>query len=180
MPVPGPAPRGRGPHLLWIILSWLLCVALVVVAIVTFVGTITSAVPTTTFAGGERMTVTLDPAKNPALYATGDQTSRFSCQMFSRSPVPPGWDPLVKPTVKQSVSRGGVEWELISHIRVPAAGEYQVTCESERPLRFGVGTDARLGGAMATLILLPLLGLAIAVATTVVVLVKRHSARRRF
>ncbi|WP_028927816.1 hypothetical protein [Pseudonocardia acaciae] len=160
-------------------MSWVLCVALVVVAIITFVGTITSAVPTTTFAGGERATVTLDPANSPALYATGDQTSRFSCQMFSRSPAPPGWEPLVKPTVKQSVSLGGVEWELISHIRVPTPGEYQVTCESERPLRFGVGTNPHLGAVLPTLILLPLLGLTLAVATTIIVLVKRNSARRR-
>lgn len=152
--------------------SWVLCVVLCVLAVIGFVGALTSAAPSSTFASGERVTVTLDPADEPVLYRTGNAAGQASCELYG-----PSADGLAL-TVSTGMTLGlnDVTWNSVFDITVPARGEYQVACVGEASPTFGVGTA--IGPGVLLWPLLGLLGFIIATTTTVVVLVKRSRARR--
>lgn len=188
MPQPFPpsyaVPRPVRPRLLWIFLSWALFVVLLAAGVSGFAGGLFSAVgdaaPTTVFPGGQSVSVALDPADKPAVYAAVDQPTDVRCRLGD------GTDPglrLTRPAVSQTVTLNGTTWELLFEAGVPEAGTYQLACEGDG-VRFGVGRQLAgnvgglVGGALA-LVALPLAGFLTAAIVTVVVLVRRSAARRR-
>lgn len=183
MPGYGPPAGPIRPGLLWVWLTWAVFVVLAVVGTVLFVGglisTVGDAAPTTTFASGEDVIVRIDPVDKPALYATADSSTNVNCEIFARDSAE-GLS-LTQPGGQVTVTLNGTRWEQVFLIGVPRADDYRVTCEGSGA-RFGVGKDlaaSRLAGTAVLWIVLPAIGFVAAVATTVVVLVKRSNARKR-
>jgi hypothetical protein len=181
-PYPGPpVPEVRiRPRLLWVGLSWLLFGVLVLAGVVTFVaGSGTEAGPDRFFGGGEVATIELDPAADPLIYAALAGGGYVTCE-----PVGPAADAvLLAPTSTDwSVTVGGREWHAAFHLVPAVSGTYQIRCEGAGA-SFGVGDrsdTAATGGRWAlALVVLPLVGLATGVTTTVVVLTRRRAAQDR-
>ncbi|NUR87960.1 MAG: hypothetical protein HOY71_28070 [Nonomuraea sp.] len=170
----------------WIAVVWAVVVVLGVVGVVVFAGGVLSSVsdvaPTTTFASGESVKVTLDPAQRPAVYiATGTRVN-YQCEISGG----PSQAKLVKITGNQTITAGGNTWQEILAVNAPAKGEYQLTCvtQEEAGARFGVGRDVLaaaggLVGGVAALFLIPGAGLLIGIVGTVVILLRRRGARKR-
>ncbi|GAA0979287.1 hypothetical protein GCM10009555_043740 [Acrocarpospora macrocephala] len=186
-PPPYAAPRPPiRPRVLWIVLSWVLFLVLLVVGIAGFAGsifsTINDAAPTTTLSSGETVTVQLNPADKPAIWAAANQATDVECQVQGADPSQK--PTLTQPTVSQNLTVNGDNWELLFKVGVPAAGQYQVNCVGEG-VKFGVGKELASGEAAATvggglaMLALPILGFLFAVVVTIVVLVKRSGARKR-
>jgi hypothetical protein len=135
----GTGPRRRGSRLSRIHLSGAQIVVAVVVVVFTgldFLGESRYVPPSTTFASGERVTVRLDPANDPMIYASGEQLGRYSCDLSG--PGPEGLSLTEAAPIQSSKLLNGVLWFNVQYVEVPAPDEYQVTCEGE-DLRFGVG-----------------------------------------
>ncbi|MEU7879900.1 hypothetical protein [Microbispora bryophytorum] len=172
------------PRLLWIFLSWVLFVVLLVAGAGGFTGglfsTLGDAAPATIFSGGQSVTVALDPADKPAIYAAVDQPTDVRCQLGD------GADPRVRltpPAVSQTLTLNGTTWELLFEAGVPEAGTYQLSCEGDE-VRFGVGRQLTgvaglLADGAVALLALPTVGFLAALIVTVVVLARRSAARRR-
>ncbi|GAA1637370.1 hypothetical protein GCM10009733_038120 [Nonomuraea maheshkhaliensis] len=158
----------------------------VVAGVALFGGGLVSSVadmaPTKTFAPGESITVSVDPADKPAVYVASDARISYDCAISGG----PGQARLAKVPGNQSVTWGDTVWQEILVINAPAKGDYRLTCtnQEQATVRYGVGRDvlSSLGGVtggLAGLFLLPGAGLLAAVAGTVVVLVRRSGARKR-
>ncbi|WP_214108920.1 hypothetical protein [Acrocarpospora catenulata] len=179
---PGPPPPIR-PRVLWIVLSWVLFVILLIAGVLGFAGGlfagVNDAAPTTTFRGGETVKVQLDPANSPAIWAAAAQATNVECQVQGGNPDDK--ITLTQPSTSQSLTLGSDNWELVFQVGVPAAGEYQVACDGDG-VKFGVGRElasAKLVGGAVALLVLPGVGFLVAVIVTIVVLVRRSSARKR-
>ncbi|MDA0634670.1 hypothetical protein OUY22_14700 [Nonomuraea sp. MCN248] len=176
------------PRLWWIAAAWGVAVVCVVAGVFVFVNgvtnTVTDMAPTTTFAAGEKVSVSLDPEERPAVYIATQGRAAFTCEISGG----PGQARLVNTQGRQTVTGGGRTWEQILLVNAPAAGDYQLTCavqgEAGQEVEFGVGRDALsvaggLIGGVAALLLIPGVGVLTAIVVTVVVLVRRRSHRRR-
>jgi hypothetical protein len=183
-PYPGPpVPEVRiRPRLLWVGLSWLLFGVLVLAGVGTFVaeasGSGAGVGPDRFFGSGETATLELDPAAEPLVYAALDGGGYVTCE-----PAGPGADGLlVGPTATDwSVVVDGREWHAAFHLSPAVAGTYQIRCDGAGAA-FGVGDrsgTAEAGGAALALVVLPLVGLATALSTTILVLARRRAAQDR-
>ncbi|MFI7032699.1 hypothetical protein ACIBK1_28620 [Microbispora rosea] len=188
LPHPFPPPyagsRPVRPRLLWVFLSWALFVVLLVAGVGGFAGglfsTLGDAAPATIFSGGQSVSVALDPADRPAIYAAVDQPTDVRCQLGD------GTDSrvrLTRPAISQTFTLNGTTWELLFEAGVPEAGTYPLACEGDG-VRFGVGkqlADAAglLVGGTVALLTLPTVGFLAALIVTIVVLARRSAARRR-
>lgn len=157
-----------------------------IAGVVIFVGGLVNSVselaPKKTFAPGESITLTVDPADKPAVYIANDTPVTYECQISGGS----GQAKLAKTAGSQTLTVGSVVWEQILVINVPAKGDYQLTCTNQETatVRYGVGkpvTSAAGGlvGGTAALFLIPGAGLLVGIAGTVVILMRRGSARKR-
>ncbi|SEF68765.1 hypothetical protein SAMN05444920_101377 [Nonomuraea solani] len=146
-------------------------------------GGVVNAAPTKTFAPGESITVTVDPADKPALYVASDAKITYQCAITGG----PGPAKLAKTTGTQTITANGTTWEQFLVINAPAKGDYQLTCANaeQAGVRYGVGRDmlsaagGGIAGGLAALFLFPVAGLLIGIAGTIVVLVRRNGARKR-
>ncbi|MGI5270030.1 hypothetical protein ACQEUU_12830 [Nonomuraea sp. CA-218870] len=184
------------PRLWWIAAAWGVAVVCVVAGVFVFVNgvanTVTDMAPTTTFAAGEQVSVSLDPEERPAVYIAAQGRAAFTCEISGG----PGQARLVNTPGRQTVTDGGRTWEQILLVNAPTAGDYQLTCavqgeagqdagqDAGQEVQFGVGRDALsvaggLVGGVAALLLIPGIGVLSAIIVTVVVLVRRRSHRRR-
>lgn len=180
---PPPSPKIK-PGVGWIVGAWLVFVLSVIVGVLGFTGGLFSAIgdaaPTRSFGPGERVTVSLDPADKPAVYVSAEKGTRFECQIEGD----PGTVRLQQPGMRQTLTSGGLQWELALRVGVDKAGDYPITCTTAEgtTAKFGLGreiaTGSVVGGAIA-LFAVPGLGFLLAVVVTIVVLVKRSGARRR-
>ncbi|MGW0806751.1 hypothetical protein [Nonomuraea sp. NPDC002799] len=143
---------------------------------------VSALAPTKTFASGESVTVSIDPANKPAIYLASDAVVHYQCQISGG----PGQAKLAKTTGSQTVTMGSTVWEQILVINAPAKGDYQLTCttQEQASVRYGVGRELAaaaggLVGGVAFLFLIPGAGLLIAIVGTVVVLMRRSGARKR-
>ncbi|WP_214414299.1 hypothetical protein [Sphaerisporangium fuscum] len=183
-----PAARGPvRPRVLWIVLAWLVAVICTVVGVAGFAGglfkTLGDAAPTHTFASGGSVSVRLDPADKPMLYASASGPTDVTCFALDSSG---GKADLTRPKASQVVTANGRTWEGLFDIGVPAPGTYKVSCKGEdgKQVLFGVGKSltasaGTLAGGVASLFLLPLGGFLFAVIVTIVVLVRRRGNRKR-
>ncbi|GAA2205724.1 hypothetical protein GCM10009850_011820 [Nonomuraea monospora] len=143
------------------------------------VTSVTDLAPTRTFASGESVTVSVDPAEKPGVYIASDTQVTYNCSISGQAK-------LAKTTGSQKVTAGGAEWEQFLVINAPAKGDYQLTCtnQEQAAVRYGVGRDAfsavgGITGGLAALFLIPGAGLLIAIGGTITVLVRRSAARKR-
>lgn len=176
-------PKRIRPRAWWIAVAWgfaLLCVIAGFAVFATgLVSGVSGAAPSKTFAPGEKVTLTIDPAEQPALYLTRGQQVTWECQIG-------GNGKLVTSPASQTVELNGVSWELIALVNVPAKGDYELTCtiEEQAATRFGLGRDLTsaagsvIGGVVA-LFAIPGVGILVAIIWTIVVVVRRNSHRKR-
>lgn len=175
------------PRLLWVWLAWLFAIVCGVAGIVGFAGgifsTLNDAAPAKSFGSGTAQSVSLDPKDKPAIWAAADQPSNVQCEVRGGSDQK---ITLTQPAGSQTLTIGSTKWELLFKIGVPAAGTYQVTCQAEdaSSVRFGVGKELTasangLVGGVVVLFVVPLAGFAVALTTTIVVLVRRGRNRRQ-
>ncbi|MFG1702424.1 hypothetical protein ACFLIM_04445 [Nonomuraea sp. M3C6] len=157
-------------------------VAGVVIFATGLVSTVSELAPTRTFASGESVTVPIDPANKPAIYIASDTAVNYECAISGG----PGQARLAKTTGTQTVTDGNAVWEQILVINAPGKGDYQLTCtnQEQATVRYGVGRELTsaaggIAGGVAALFLIPGAGLLIAIAGTVVVLVRRSGSRKR-
>lgn len=167
----------------WIAVAWGFFVVCVIAGVVLFgtglTGGLGDAAPSRSFAPGETVTLTLDPADKPAIYLTRGTQVNWECRIDGNAK-------LVKATGGQTVQINGPQWELIALVNAPAKGDYKVTCtiDEQADTRFGLGRDLTivaggvLGGA-AALIIVPSAGFVVAVIWTIVIVVRRNNHRRR-
>jgi hypothetical protein len=162
---------------------WGIAVVCTVAGVVLFANGIVSSVgniaPTKTFAAGETVTVPIDPANKPAVYLSSDTAVHYECQISNGAK-------LAKTTGTQTVTSGSVSWEQILVINAPSRGDYQLSCttQEQADVRYGVGRELTsaaggIAGGVMALILIPGVGLLIAIAGTITVLVRRSGARKR-
>lgn len=172
----GPVPGRRGPRLIWIAVAWALFVVLAAISGAGLFAGIGGAVPSTDFATGGQTTVTLVPSDDPVLYARvpedmPDDGLQIECHIAG-----PSTDGLaLTESSGVDINYYGTVWGPVFDITVPAPGEYQLRCDSEQALTLGVGTA--IGTDLWLSLLLGLLAFVAALATTVVVMFKRSSAR---
>lgn len=132
------------------------------------------------FAGGEVATLELDPAAGPIVYAALDGAGGYArCEPVGANAAALG---VAATTTDWSVVAGGREWHAAFHLTpAAAAGTYQLRCTGTA-IAFGVGDRAPAtgpGAAHLPLLVLPLIGLAVAGTTTAVVLARRRAAQDR-
>ncbi|GAA4523681.1 MULTISPECIES: hypothetical protein [Nonomuraea] len=179
-------PKELRPRLRWIAVAWGVAVACVVAGVVLFVtgivNTVEDIAPSTTFAAGETVTVSLDPDDRPSVYVSTDARVNYRCEISGG----PGQARLVNAPGSQTVTAGSRTWEQILLVNAPAAGEYQLTCviQEQGDVLFGVGRDALsaaggIVGGLAALLLIPGVGVLGAIIVTVVVLMRRSGHRKR-
>jgi len=179
-------PKRVLPRLRLIAVTWgvaaLFVAAGVFLSITGFLDSVEGVAPTRTFASGETVTVTLDPADGPAIYLASGTSVNYECSIGGGS----GQARLLTVEGRQRLTMNGTQWEQILRVNAPSAGAYQVTCTTQQQAgaRFGVGRDITaavgdvLGGA-ALLALIPGVGVLAAIIVTIVVLVRRSSHRKR-
>ncbi|MEU7861761.1 hypothetical protein [Nonomuraea sp. NPDC049141] len=179
-------PKQIRPRMRWIAVAWGLALLSVVAGVGLFVGgvfnTVTAAAPSKTFAAGESITVPLDPADKPAVYLSSTSQVHYTCRIDGGS----GQAKLAKVSGTETVSEGATKWQLILVVNAPAKGDYQLTCATQEPAsaRFGVGRDlvasaGGLVGGVAALVVIPGLGVLAAIITTIMVVTRRSSHRKR-
>jgi hypothetical protein len=174
----GTDPRRRGSRLSRIHLPgaqrYVVVVVIAVFMGLDFLGVGRYAPPPTTFASGERVIVSLDPADNPMIYASGEQLGRYSCDLSG-----PGREglSLTEATPVQSTKLlNGVLWFHVLYVEVPAPDEYQVACEGE-DMRFGVGPGPPR--FFNSLMMLLMFATFVAVLTLVIMRIVRDRSGRR-
>jgi hypothetical protein len=170
------------PSLWWIAAAWgvfLACAAAGIVLFANGMGAASDLVPKQTFASGEKITVTVDPADKPGVYLASDTQVTYDCSIS-------GDAKLAKTPDRRMIEAGDAVWEQFLVINAPAKGDYELTCvnEEKATVRYGVGRDSYsvatgLADGMITIIAVSGAGLLAAVAGTIVVLVRRSGARKR-
>lgn len=186
-PVFTPAPVIR-PSLGWVAAAWGVAVVLgaaafvygVVGVVTTTADRVLGTAPTSTFSSGQTVTVSLDPADGPGVYSDG-YPQDATCEVGGGTVGP------VSAGSEISLDSGTL-WDREFDLKVPAKGEYKVTCTSEGYTgRFGVGTSsvarsdelsATNTGYAVVMIGLPLAFLVLAGVVNIVIVVRRGHYRR--
>jgi hypothetical protein len=179
---PYPASSEIRPRRLWYVIAALIVVAGLAAAAVIFVRLVVGAGPTRTFGPGETVTVHLSKDPRPGFYVTDAGSPDDRCyardsagRQFAAEPI----------SGTATITENGTRWHVLSHLRLPADGTYQVTCPqtaANSDARYGIGTPPGAGqmvGSIFAAILIPLAAFAIAIVIIIVVTVRRSSYRRR-
>ncbi|WP_329255967.1 hypothetical protein OG417_15470 [Actinoallomurus sp. NBC_01490] len=182
VPPPYPSAAEIRPRRLWFLIAALIVVAGLATAAVIFVRLIVGAGPTRTFGPGETVTLHLGKDPRPGFYVTDAGSPDDRCytrdstgRQFTAEPI----------SGTATITENGTRWHVLSHLRLPAGGTYQVTCPrtaTNSDARYGIGTPPGAGqmvGSIFAVILIPLATLAIAAVIIIVVAVRRSSNRRR-
>ncbi|MQA85954.1 MAG: hypothetical protein GEV03_15335 [Streptosporangiales bacterium] len=140
------------------------------------------------FRAGETVTVRLAPEPQPAIYVAESEgpAPDAECAVTSTSG---GNARVSRPDYAFEVTRDGVSWDLRYVIDVTAAGNYQVVC---RPSAGDVAATYRIGeaprmarffgglfGGLASLFVLPAIGVLAGGVMVAVVAIRRNDHRRR-
>jgi hypothetical protein len=145
---------------------------------VLFVLVITGAIPDHTFSPGETVTVQLKRHPEPAFYVTDSGSPDDACYAEDQSGQ--RIDPHRQST-DITVNDNGVQWHLLSRLTLPSDGTYKVTCvgtSTNATARYAIGTPPD-AARIATMILIPVGALAVALVITIVTAVRRGAHRRR-
>lgn len=186
-PVFTPVPPIK-PSVGWIVGAWVAAVligagAFVFGLIGVFTTTATSllgSAPTSTFSSGQTVTVTLDPADGPGIYADAFPMET-ACEVK-------GGDVAPVASGSQIAAGNGTFWVREFTLKVPVKGDYRVTCTADDYTgRFGVSqdsaADARESSAAndfykAVMLAVPVGLLVVAGVVNVLVVVRRGQNRR--
>ena len=146
--------------------------------IVLFITTVLGSIPHHTFAPGETVTVQLKRDPRPGFFVTdaGSPTDTCSAQASNGQRIPA--QPI---SGAVTVSDNGTEWHLLSRLRLPADGTYQVTCAktaTNAGARYAIGTPPEaIRIVLGVLIAIGTVGIGVVI--TIVTAVRRGSYRRR-
>ncbi|MFB9834298.1 hypothetical protein [Actinoallomurus acaciae] len=170
------------PRRLWYAIAALILVAGVATAAVIFIRLIAGAGPARTFGPGETVTLHLGKDPRPGFYVTGTGSPDDHCYARDSAGRRFAAEPISGTT---TITENGTRWHVLSHLRLPADGTYQVTCPrtaANAGARYGIGTPPETGqmvGKIFAVILIPMAALAAATVIIIVVAVRRSSHRRR-
>ncbi|GLY72956.1 hypothetical protein [Actinoallomurus iriomotensis] len=160
----------------------LILVAGLATAAVIFFRLVSGAGPTRTFGPGETVTVHLNKDPRPGFYVTDAGSPDDRC--YARDSAGRGFaaEPI---SGTATITENGTRWHVLSHLRLPADGTYQVGCaptSASAGVRYGIGTPpgaGRMVGDIFAVILIPMAAFAAAIVIIIVVTVRRSSHRRR-
>ncbi|NUW37548.1 hypothetical protein HTZ77_40030 [Nonomuraea sp. SMC257] len=168
----------------WVWAAWGVALVCVVAGVLLFANgvtdTVNGALPTKTFAAGEIVSVTVDPADDPVVYLASATPVEYTCSVTGGD----GRGLLARMPGSMTVTQGSTRWQAILALNVSKAGGYVLKCGTPQSAgaRFAVGPSVGAGGlagGVAALFLLPGAGILLALVVTVVVLVRRSSHRKR-
>jgi hypothetical protein len=141
---------------------------------------VTGALPRHTFAPGETVSVPLKRDPQPAFYVTDAGSPDDSC--YALGPGGQRIDPRrLSSNTRVTVNDNGTQWHVISRLRLPSDGTYQVTCPktaTNAGARYAIGTPPK-AARIAVAILIPVGALATALVITIITAVRRNAHRRR-
>jgi hypothetical protein len=168
------------PRARWIGVGWLVFVVLTVIAVAVFavegVGGTSVSGPGHFFR--DRVPVPLPPDGRPIVYVIQPGPVAVTCDLDGHLAEEAE---LVPVGAGGTVWVAGQEWLAVYEVERPSGSSLRIECDGGDTV-FGLGgrttTDAA-GGAAAALFVLPLVGFVGAVATTILVLARRRSARER-
>ena len=169
------------PRRRWFVVAGVIAFVGIVIGSVIFVvgllSILNKAKPVATFGSGQTVTVSLVASPRPAIYTSVPGFSSGTCTVTSSSGQAVTLAPV---SGAETLSFGSQRWQVTYHIKVPASGEYRVSCTGSAAL-YAVGTPpsaARLVGVILALILIPGLAILVAIVITIVVAVRRARFRR--
>ncbi|KES07579.1 hypothetical protein BU52_08925 [Streptomyces toyocaensis] len=130
------------------------------------------------FADGDTVTLRLDPEHEKAIWIRDQAASSHrACDITG-----PGDPRLTSPGIDVFLTRDET-WNPLHDIDVPRAGDYEVTCSSQGvPSQYAIGDPegfVTFGGWLVPAVSLPVLGVGIGVAITLVTAYRRRSHRKR-
>lgn len=139
---------------------------------------VTGSLPHHTFGPGETVSVPLKRDPQPGFYVTDAGSPDDTC--YALGPTGQRIDPHPM-SVKETVNDNGTQWHVLSRLRLPADGTYQVTClktATNAGARYAMGTPFDAARTIM-MILIPVGALLIALVITIVTAVRRNAHRRR-
>jgi hypothetical protein len=139
---------------------------------------VTGALPHHTFGPGETVSVHLKRDPQPGFYMTGAGSLDDTC--YALGPTGQRINPH-RMSINVTVNENGTQWYVLSQLRLPADGTYQLTClktATNAGARYAVGTPLNAGRTIM-MILIPVGALLIALVITIVTAVRRNAHRRR-
>ena len=145
---------------------------------VLLITSVTTALPKHTFAPGETVTVQLKRHPEPGFYVTDLGSTDDIC--YAQGPNGQRIDPHPMSSTL-TVSDNGTTWLVLSRLRLPSDGTYQVTClksATNAGARYAIGTPPDAARIIA-MILIPVGALATALVLTIITAVRRNAYRRR-
>lgn len=184
-----PAPPSTAeirPRKRWIFFGWLFFAATLGLGVAVFVSGISSTIDGLTlgktFASGGSASLEVEPEQLPVIWISPPQEDARCWATDTGDPSRRAELNGVRGTQTLEVNQR--TWRAVFEISVPAAGTYEVTCGAAGDAVFAVGPSLadsaqEAVSAVASLIVIPLVGFIVAVSVTVVVLVRRTGARKR-
>ncbi|MFD6225556.1 hypothetical protein ACFWFZ_01525 [Streptomyces sp. NPDC060232] len=129
------------------------------------------------FANGDTVTLRLDPEHEKAIWIkergpSPDQACDITGAADAR---------LTDPGIDVFITRDA-SWNPLYSIHVARAGDYKITCTSQEPSQYAIGDPGgvvTLGGWLILAVLLPLLGLGVGAAITLITALRRRGHRKR-
>lgn len=141
------------------------------------------------FPVGETATVRLAPQPQPAIYVSELDDGHAPSTECTVTSTTGDEVRVTRPSFAFTYTRGGTTWHLRYLVHAPAPGEYRVSC---RPTSGNVSTEHAMGqaprteqffgglfGGLASLFVLPAIGLAVGGTLAIVVGTRRSNHRRR-
>jgi len=129
------------------------------------------------FAEGKTVTLRLDPDDEKAIWLEDRiGPSRPTCEISG-----PGDPALTSPGIDVFLTRDET-WNPLYTIEVSQAGDYRITCDSERPSEFAIGDLGglvALGGRLVLAVLLPLFGVGAGIAVVLITAFRRRGHHKR-
>lgn len=166
------------PRRLWYAVVVVLVLAGIANSMVNLVLLMKDGLPQRTFSAGETVTVRLQQNPQPGFFVTGQGSLADRCHALDTAGQQVPTEPASGTT---SLSVNGTTWYVLSFLRLPADGNYQVTCPntgSNANARYGIGTPPK-PSAITTPALISLSTLAAAAALGITVFIRRRSYSRR-
>ncbi|GAA1423810.1 hypothetical protein GCM10009601_27650 [Streptomyces thermospinosisporus] len=182
---PSPSPRipaselrpGRHWYVTAAVISVVSIVLGMVIAVQQFKSVIDAVDTGNQFADGKTVTLRLDPDDEKAIWLEDRiGPSRPTCVISG-----PGDPALTTPGIDVFLTRDET-WNPLYSIEVSQAGDYRITCDSERPSQYAIGDLGGLvtfGGWLLLAVLLPLFGVGVGIVIVLVTAFRRRGHRKR-
>jgi hypothetical protein len=179
------SPAELRPRRRWLLLPAAILVAGAIATVLlalNLVSVIHDGAPKRTFTAGQTVTIHLTRDPRPGFYVSDEGAPSDECAARDSSGHV---YPATRISGTATITIDGRTWHVLSHVRLPADGTYQVMCAdtgANASALYGVGYPPGTGamvGSIVALVLVPLFSVSAALVILVVVIVRRNSYRRR-